>query len=87
MSLRPLAVGLAAGVVTSGGVLLASVRAMQVEGGQTLLLLRKFFPGYSLTPGGCVVGMVWAFVYGMVVAGAFALLYNAFCRLLEPRAK
>lgn len=87
MSLRPLALGLAAGMVTSAGVLLATVRAAQVDGGQTLLLLRKFFPGYSLTPGGCVMGMVWGFVYAFVAAGGFALLYNMLCRILEPRQK
>ena len=87
MSLRPLALGMSAGVVTSAGVLLATMRASQVEGGQTLLLLRKFFPGYSLNASGCAVGMVWGFVYAFMVAGLFALLYNAFCRLLEPRAK
>ena len=87
MTFRPLALGMAAGVVSSASVLLATVRAAQVDGGQTLLLLRKFFPGYSISPSGCGLGMVWGFVYAFVAAGSFALLYNLFCRMLEPRPK
>ena len=84
-SLRPLPLGIACGLVAGIGILFMTVRAAQVEGGNTLLLLRKFLPGYTMTPTGCVVGMIWAFVETFLLAALVANLYNLFVRLLEPR--
>ena len=82
--LRPLPLGMAVGIVSGLGVLLMTARAVQVKGGNTLILLRKFFPGYSISPTGCVIGMIWAFVEGFLVAATVAVLYNLFRRALEP---
>ena len=85
MKLRPLSLGIAVGIVWGLGVLLATIRAVQIHGGATLILLRKFFPGYTVSPGGCVLGMIWGFVYGFLVAVAIAGLYNYFVDTIEPK--
>jgi hypothetical protein len=84
-SLQPIPLGIACGVVAAAGIVFMTVRAAQVQGGNTLLLLRKFLPGYSISVAGCVAGMIWAFVEAFLVAVLVAALYNALVRLLEPR--
>jgi uncharacterized membrane protein len=83
--MRAIPFGIAIGVVSGLGVLVATVRAVQIHGGNTLILLRKFFPGYTISPAGCAIGMVWGFVYGFLAGAAVAVLYNYFVRALEPR--
>jgi hypothetical protein len=44
--------------------------------GQHLVLLSNFFPGYSVTWGGALVGFVWAAAVGAVVGWTTAWIYN-----------
>lgn len=38
--------------------------------------LSSFYPGYSYSWGGAVVGLIWGFVEGFIVGAIFAWLYN-----------
>lgn len=83
--LRPIPLGMACGVVAALAILFMTVRTTQVEGGNTLVLLRKFLPGYTLSVTGCVIGMIWAFVEVFLLGALVGLLYNAFVRAFDPR--
>ncbi len=84
-TLRPLPLGMACGIVAAACIAFMTMRASQVEGGNTLVLLRKFLPGYTLSVTGCIIGMVWAFVEAFLLGALVAWLYNVFVRAFEPR--
>lgn len=48
------------------------------EVGPNLSLLSQFLPGYSVTWGGAVLGLVYGAVLGAIVGGLLAWLYNMF---------
>ena len=60
--------------------LLAATNILVVEGGPVigphLSLLRWYFPGYSVTFGGSLIGAVYAFVVGYGVGRSIAAIYN-----------
>jgi hypothetical protein len=39
-------------------------------------LISKFYIGYSITPIGSLLGLVWAFFDGLIGGAIFAWLYN-----------
>jgi hypothetical protein len=43
---------------------------------QAEILLDDFFPGYSLTMSGAVIGMIWAFSLGYLFSALVAWFYN-----------
>jgi hypothetical protein len=45
--------------------------------GPTLRLLRNYFPGYSVSPAGSLMGLTYGFVSGFVGGWTFAFLRNA----------
>jgi len=47
------------------------------------MLLGRIYRGYSLSPIGSVVGLVWAFFDGLVGGAIFAWLYNRFAGFLR----
>jgi hypothetical protein len=53
---------------------------LMIQGGQDvglhLNLLGNYFPGYSVTWGGCVVGFFYGALTGAVVGTAIAWMYN-----------
>lgn len=79
LAFRPLhkrAFGMAVGLTLGSCVALLTVFAVLVPGRPGILdLLASYFPGYSVTWGGALVGFLWAF-FAFFVAGWFA----AFCR-------
>jgi hypothetical protein len=60
--------------------LLAATNILVVEGGPVigphLSLLRWYFPGYSVTFGGSLIGAVYAFVVGYGFGSSIAAIYN-----------
>jgi hypothetical protein len=40
-------------------------------------LVGRLYRGYSLTPGGSIIGLIWALADGLVTGAIFASLYNA----------
>ena len=41
-----------------------------------ITFLGRLYLGYSITPGGSLVGMTWAFLDGLIGGAVFAWLYN-----------
>ena len=64
----------------SGTALLVATVWLLIRGGenvgQHLALLRNFFPGYSVTWGGAMVGFLWAALAGGIVGWLTAWVYN-----------
>lgn len=79
IALNARAWGIAFGLVLGGGLLLATLFLVVKSGpnpGQHLRLLSVFFPGYSVTFLGALVGFVYAFVLGYALGRVIGLVYN-----------
>ena len=76
--------GLVLGVVSGTG-LFAETLWLVVKGGPVVgphfSLLAQFFPGYSVTYFGSVVGLVYGFIVGYVGGWSVACLYNRFVNM------
>jgi hypothetical protein len=80
MRIDRVALGLATGVM--GGVgLFAATLALVFKGGPligpTLGLLGQYFPGYSVTMVGSLIGLFYGFISGFAAGWLFAALRNA----------
>jgi len=76
--------GIAIGLLLGGGLFLATIFLVARGGpnvGQHLILLREFFPGYSVTIGGSFIGFVYGFVLGYAIGRIIGVVYN---RLVSP---
>lgn len=65
------------------GLCLATVWLLVLDGanvGQHLGLLRHYFPGYSVTWPGALVGLAYGMLTGGIVGWSLARLYNALVR-------
>jgi protoporphyrinogen oxidase len=85
VKLDRVAFGLAVGAAS--GLLLFLATLFVGIGGAPLVrpslgLLAQYFPGYSVTPSGTVVGLAYGFIVGFVGGWSFALLRNA-CLFLQ----
>lgn len=71
--------GIAFGSLFALGIIVAT-NVLIVRGGQVvgphLGLLRWYFPGYSVTVGGSLIGAVYAFVLGYGLGRSVAAIYN-----------
>lgn len=77
--LDPLALGMSLGVVT-GLVLLLTTLFVLARGGdfrEMMLLLSQFFPGYTVTAVGALVGLGYGFFTGFSLGWGYAFLRNA----------
>ncbi len=74
-----IALGAAVGVL-SGLILFSATMILAVRGGETvgpnLGLLVNYFPGYTVTPTGALVGLFHGFLLGSVLGFGFAALRN-----------
>lgn len=71
--------GIALGLLFGGGLCLATLILVAEGGpnpGQHLGLLRAYFPGYTVSPVGSVVGFVYGFVVGYATGRIIGLVYN-----------
>jgi hypothetical protein len=74
------ALGFATGVLCGVGLFVATLALVLMGGpvvGPTLGLLGQYFPGYSVTPLGSAVGLLYGFTSGFVSGWLFAVLRNA----------
>jgi hypothetical protein len=76
--------GMAAGLLLGGGLFVAT-NILVLEGGEHvgthLRLLRVFFPGYSVTFVGSIIGFIYAFVLGYAVGRLVGSVYNRLVRV------
>lgn len=86
--LNGIILGLITGLV-AGAVLFVATNWLVLKGGEVvgphLSLLSQYFPGYSVTFIGSLVGFVYALVIGFVIGFAVAYLYNWFADARENR--
>ncbi len=79
LRLNGVILGLITGLVV-GAVLFVATNWLVVKGGDVvgphLSLLSQYFPGYSVTFVGSLIGFAYAFVVGFVIGYAVARLYN-----------
>ena len=69
----------AAGITWGIMVFVLSWWLIVLEGpGHGNMLLERIYIGYSITPGGSFIGLLWALVDGAIIGALFALLYNIF---------
>jgi len=55
--------------------------------GRTLGLLGNYFPGYTVTWPGALVGLVYGFAFGATVGWCTATIYNRITNLRERRRR
>ena len=71
--------GISTGLLFGGGLFLATIFLVLRGGpnvGQHLSMLRVFFPGYSVTWTGAVIGFIYAFVLGYGLGRIIGSVYN-----------
>jgi len=76
--------GIAVGLLLGGGLFLATIFLVARGGvnvGQHLVLLREYFPGYSVSVVGSFIGFVYGFVLGYAIGRIIGMVYN---RLVGP---
>jgi len=69
----------------AGLVIFLATNFLVLKGGEVvgphLALLRNFFPFYSVTFLGSIIGFIWAFIFGSVGGFIIASIYNLVVRL------
>ncbi len=76
MKLNATAFGLACGILWGVTVLLATIWVALAGGGEHLLLLRRFYFGYSVSYLGGILGLAYGFIDGFIGGWVLARLYN-----------
>jgi hypothetical protein len=81
--------GIAGGLLFGLGLCLATL-VLVVRGGDHvgphLNLLGLYFPGYSVSYAGSLIGFVYAFVLGYAIGRTIVVIYNWLVDLMEPDA-
>jgi hypothetical protein len=79
LKLDPTAFGISVGSV-GGLLLLLTTLGLVWRGDETVTsywqLLNQFFPGYSVSAGGSLLGLIYGFVVGFIIGWGFAFLRN-----------
>ena len=84
MRLDVKAFAIAAAVIWGGGIFLVTWWMMIPQGATgEATIIGKLYPGYSVSPLGSLVGLLWAIPDGAITGALFAWLYN---RLAGGRA-
>jgi hypothetical protein len=82
MQLDKRAFGLTLGTIMGACLFLCTLWAMARGGGGHLVMIKRFYLGYSISLVGAFLGLLYAFIDGFVAGWLFAWLYNK----LAPRA-
>ena len=81
MKLKPLALALTSGILWGVAVMFATWWILIIgSGGKTIGALANFYPGYSVSLVGGLIGLLWGFVDGIICGYIFAQLYNLFIK-------
>jgi len=84
--LRAVLSGVVLGLMLGAGLLLATGWLVLKGGpvvGPHLALLGQFYPGYTVSPTGCLIGFVYGFASGFLLGWSVAALYNRVVDLLD----
>jgi hypothetical protein len=77
MRLNIKAFALTAGIIWGVGLFLLTWWIIAFDGATgEITLLGRLYRGYSISPLGSIVGLIWAFVDGLIFGAIFAWLYN-----------
>ncbi len=71
---------LAMGILWAVIAFLSTILVMLKGGGEHFILIRMFFFGYSVSFIGAIIGLVWAFIYGLILGALFAWIHNWFAK-------
>ncbi len=78
MKLNVKALALASGLIWGFGLFLLTWWVMMFDGATgEATLIGKLYRGYSISPGGSVIGLAWGGADGAIGGAIFAWLYNA----------
>ncbi len=82
MKLRPFALGAALGIVWGGSLFFTTWISYYTGYGRLFLqaLAESIYPGYSITPPGSFLGLVYGFLDGLISGAVVAWLYNRMAR-------
>jgi hypothetical protein len=78
MRLSVKAMALAGAIFWAGAIFLTTWWLILLGQGGVNIIFTKVYPGYCVSPLGSLVGLVWAFVDGLIMGLIFAWLYNLF---------
>lgn len=80
MKLKPVALGIALGIVWGVSLFLTTWVSYLSEAGYARLFLQtlagSIYPGYSITPAGSILGLVYGFIDGLVGGWVIGWIYN-----------
>lgn len=77
MKLNIKAFAIACGLIWGLGILCLTWWLIMLESGQPAeCLINRMYPGYTMTPMGSIIGMVWGFFDAGIGGLVFAWLYN-----------
>lgn len=86
--LKPLAFGIAAGIVWGLCVFFVGLMSAYANmAGAFVDTLGSAYLGYAPTLAGSVIGFVWAFIDSFILAFVAAWIYNLLVKKLYPEAK
>ena len=84
MKLDIKAFGLSCGLVWGLGLFMLTWWIMAFDGATgEITMIGRLYRGYSITPVGSLIGLVWAFVDGLIGGLIFAWLYNLLAGRLQ----
>ena len=82
MKLKPLALGVALGTVWGGALFFTTWISYRTGYGRLFLqaLAESIYPGYSITPAGSFIGLVYGFLDGLTSGFLIGWIYNKIIR-------
>ena len=84
MKLNIKAFALACGLIWGFGLFLLTWWVIAFDGATgEVTLIGRLYRGYSITPVGSLIGLLWAFVDGLIGGLVFAWLYNLLAGKVE----
>ena len=77
MKLNVKAFALACGLISGLGLFLLTWWIIVFEGATgDITIIGRIYRGYSISALGSIIGLIWAFLDGLIVGAIFAWLYN-----------
>jgi len=78
MKLKPLALGIALGVVWGGALFVTTLVSLYTDYGRLFLesLPQSIYPGYTISLTGSVLGLIYGFLDGLVGGALLGWIYN-----------